>query len=250
MPRPDDNPPQPQVGIFWFLPDHRVLFDCTPLDRAEKYGRFLIHSPSHVDVWERWGKEGKLRSHLEYDQVPRGRAAWDWVAERGSMLADRRLATNIVGVLPRDFTLPWGSLEIYLPLGVQANSPRMTDRGDHPNLRVTAKLRPGITLAEARTEMSGIMQRLARAWPEMNKDEITVLSPFMDQFVGDARRNLLLLLGATALVLLLACANVASGNSISAPLSVPGGRDFSGRRLRRIFRRVFWVASAASAWPR
>jgi hypothetical protein len=56
--------------------------------------------------------------------------------------------TTVVGVLPRDFSVPWGTFEVYLPLGL-------------PGLQVVAKLRSGVTLAAARTEMASIMQRLA-----------------------------------------------------------------------------------------
>ena len=82
----------PHVGIFWLLPPDRcVLIDSTPLEEAERYERHLIHSASHIDVWERWRREGKVPEDLAYDQVPRGRVAYDWVSERATLLADRRI---------------------------------------------------------------------------------------------------------------------------------------------------------------
>ncbi len=65
--------PSQHVGLFWLVQsDHRILVYSTPLDQAEKYGRYLIHGRSHIDVWERWKREGKVPADLEYDQVPRG----------------------------------------------------------------------------------------------------------------------------------------------------------------------------------
>ena len=85
---------QQHVGVFWVLPDCRVLIDSTPLDQAERYGRYLIHSASHIDTWLRWQHEGKIPEGMEYDSVPRGRVAFDWVAEEFSLLADRRILEN------------------------------------------------------------------------------------------------------------------------------------------------------------
>ncbi len=83
-----------QVGIIWLLGDGTVLIDSTPLDQAERYGRYLIHSASHIDTWLCWQHEGKIPEGMEYDSVPRGRVALDWVAEEFSLLADRRILEN------------------------------------------------------------------------------------------------------------------------------------------------------------
>ena len=80
-----------QVGVFWVLPDHRVLIDATPLDQSERYQRFRIHACPYTDTWTRWQEEGKVPVDLDYDSVPRGRVAYDWVTERFSLLADRRI---------------------------------------------------------------------------------------------------------------------------------------------------------------
>jgi len=78
----------PKVGIF-FLLDHRVLIDATSLDQAERYTHFLIHGPSHIDVWEGWRKQRVVPTDLEYDGVPRGRVHYDTIAERFTILADK-----------------------------------------------------------------------------------------------------------------------------------------------------------------
>jgi putative ABC transport system permease protein len=119
-------------------------------------------------------------------------------------------AATVVGVLPRGFSIPWGAYQVYLPIEIQADTPQMANRANHPGLQVVAKLRPGVTLQAAGAEMNSIMQRLGRAYPQADRDESAVLAPLLDQFVGEARETLLLLLAATGLVLFLACANVAN----------------------------------------
>lgn len=75
-------------------------------------------------------------------------------------------------------------------------------------LGVLARLKPGVSLEQATTEMNAISARLEQEHAE-NRGEGIIVSPFMNEVVGDVRPALLTLLGAVALVLLIACANVA-----------------------------------------
>jgi putative ABC transport system permease protein len=77
-------------------------------------------------------------------------------------------------------------------------------------LRVVARRKPGIPFAQAREEMAVIGQRLSAAFPVENRNHTTSVQPLRDELVGDTRTALLTLLGAVALVLLIACANVAT----------------------------------------
>jgi putative ABC transport system permease protein len=75
-------------------------------------------------------------------------------------------------------------------------------------LGVIARLKPGVTIEQAKTEMDTIGARLAQEYPA-NRGEGIIVSPFMSEVTGNVRPALLTLLGAVALVLLIACANVA-----------------------------------------
>jgi putative ABC transport system permease protein len=75
---------------------------------------------------------------------------------------------------------------------------------------VIARLRADATLSDSRVEMKGIARRLEQAYPRSNADSSVELRSALDALVGDARNVLLVLLGAVGLILLIACANVAS----------------------------------------
>ena len=112
----------------------------------------------------------------------------------------------IVGVMPATFHFApfwatkaemWGGFDL---------APQATSRGAQ-SLRIFAKLKPGVTLARARAEMAGITATLEGQYPGTNRD--VSVTPLKDKVVGDVRATLLVLFGAVACVLLIACANVA-----------------------------------------
>lgn len=119
-------------------------------------------------------------------------------------------AATLVGVLSPDFSVPYGPYEVFEPLGVKANTSQLTNRANRPGLKVIAELMPCVSAGAARIEMSSIMDRLGRAYPDSDKNETVVITPLMDQFVGHARSILVMLIGASGLILLLACANLAN----------------------------------------
>jgi putative ABC transport system permease protein len=92
----------------------------------------------------------------------------------------------------------------------RSNNPAWMDRSHHPMIYVWGKLKSGVTLAQARTEMKAIAARLEKTYPDTNGNETAVVTPLLDNLVGKYRTNLRLLLGAVGLVLLIACANLAN----------------------------------------
>ncbi|HWQ07697.1 MAG TPA: FtsX-like permease family protein, partial [Holophaga sp.] len=77
------------------------------------------------------------------------------------------------------------------------------------NYRVAAKLKPNVTVEQARADLAAIGARLAASFPE-NRQKTFTTAPMRDQLVGPVRTMLMVLMGAVALVLLIACANVAN----------------------------------------
>jgi predicted permease len=113
---------------------------------------------------------------------------------------------TVVGVMDATFTFPdWA--ELWTPLAWTAKERAV--RGEH-SCTVVARLAPGVDLRQAQAEMNAISRRLERQYPEDNKGWGAVVVPLRDDLVGDLRPSLLVLLGAVALVLLIACANVAN----------------------------------------
>ncbi len=113
---------------------------------------------------------------------------------------------TVVGVTPAGFRLR--DADVFTPLA-QNTQRFMQNREAHPGLNVWARLRRGVTLAEAQAELELIGRRLAEQYPKSNAGRGFIAEPLRAN-VGDVRSILWLLLGAVSLVLLIACANVAS----------------------------------------
>lgn len=116
-------------------------------------------------------------------------------------------AYTIVGIAPPDFQLD-GDADVFTPLG-RNNEPRMRWRAAH-FLHVVARLGNGMTLAQARSELAVLSQRLAKQYPAEDEGTTLVPRPLQSELVRDVRPTLWLLLGAVGVVLLIGCVNVAS----------------------------------------
>ena len=130
-------------------------------------------------------------------------------------IIDGRPAT-IVGVLPRNFTLhlPWPRWPGFEPQSVAAYRTRRIDppKGNQIQLlNVVGKLKPGVTIEQARAELETIRARTAQDHPAFRGNRFTLrLVPLSEELTGNARLALTVLLSAVVFVLLIACANVAS----------------------------------------
>jgi len=113
---------------------------------------------------------------------------------------------TVIGVMPPEFKFApfWATnAELWAPL---AFGDQIHNR-DANSLRVFARMKPGVTLAQARTEMATITARLERQDPGTNSD--VVVTPLKENVVGKVETPLVVLLCAVGFVLLIACANVA-----------------------------------------
>lgn len=135
-----------------------------------------------------------------------------WKRRFGSdpSILGRRIPLNghsytVVGVLPGSFS--WGSgTDLLVPLGPDPSSSREDRR-----LTVIGRLRDGVTIDQAQTELAGIAAALGSQYPTSDVGWSVDTASFYDWLVPDAARDsLVILLGAVGLVLLIACANVAS----------------------------------------
>jgi putative ABC transport system permease protein len=114
---------------------------------------------------------------------------------------------SIVGILPPAFRL-FQKAEVYLPIAPFIAA-QPVDRGWHPGILPVARLKDGVSLEQARTEVAAIAARLEQAYPETNTRVSMLVTPARDLMVQGVRTALLVLLGAVGGVLLIACINVA-----------------------------------------
>ena len=115
-------------------------------------------------------------------------------------------AYNVVGVMPAGFKFApfWDThAELWVP---DAFGNSIHDRGGN-HLRVFARLKPGVSLAQAQADIARVTGRLEKEYPATNRG--VRVTPLKDNVVGSIETPLLLLLGAVGFVLLIACANVA-----------------------------------------
>jgi len=113
----------------------------------------------------------------------------------------------VVGIMPARFQFPSSDDQVWVPIAL--TSEQAANRNRH-YLQIVARLKPGVTLAQAQTEMSTIATRLQQQYPQSNTDLGAAVTSLHEHQVGDIRPALLILLGAVGLVLLIACANVAN----------------------------------------
>ena len=115
---------------------------------------------------------------------------------------------QVVGVMPEGFDFPWEGVDAWVPMGWQrANEGAVWFRRAHW-MHTVARLKPGVTLEQADAQLQEVVRRLQREYPETNAVMGAGMTPLHEWLVGDTRTPLLVLLGAVALLLLIACVNV------------------------------------------
>jgi predicted permease len=126
----------------------------------------------------------------------------------GQILRTENMAFTIVGVMPRGFRFP-GANDFWIPMSVFQKAGEVEDRGAH-NYQAVARLKEGVSVQAAQAQMQTIAARLEQQYPSSNKDKSVAVVPMQELMVSGVRTTLYLLLGAVALVLLIACGNVAN----------------------------------------
>lgn len=118
---------------------------------------------------------------------------------------------TVAGVMPRGFQYPvaGSAPALWMSIADDIESKKTSQRG-FDTLSVVGRLRPGVSVEQAKSDLSVIAARLARQYPDTNKQVYSALvEPELQQLTGDTRPAFRILFGAVALVLLIVCANVA-----------------------------------------
>ncbi|HEY4306023.1 MAG TPA: ABC transporter permease [Gemmatimonadaceae bacterium] len=126
----------------------------------------------------------------------------------GSMLTLNGKKYRVAGVMPGGFTDPLVSdVDAWVPLDVTAG--RDASNSNNHYFTAIARLRPGVTLAAAQSEITSLAQTLGKQYPDA-RDARARMDPLKDDIVGSSSLALKIMLGAVALVLLVVCVNIAT----------------------------------------
>ena len=115
---------------------------------------------------------------------------------------------EVAGVLPATFEFPDATIELWAPMPL-SGGPTPPTRSNH-SLEVFARLKPGVTIEAARTDMDRVGALLQKEYPDTNRTHGVYVRPLGEDLARPVRSGLLMLFAAVAFVLLIACVNVAN----------------------------------------
>ena len=134
----------------------------------------------------------------------------------GRTMSIDRKQYSIIGVMPPRFQYPIQKdpIELYVTIADDASTtdgtkPATEQRGNH-SLEGIARLKPGVTISQALSELRAIAANLEKQYPNSNTDFGVLIKPLREELIGDVRTALYVLFGAVICVLLIANANVAN----------------------------------------
>jgi predicted permease len=135
---------------------------------------------------------------------------------------------TIIGVIPANFHFTENNFhrsDVYIPVG-QWNDATFRDRKVRMGMDAIGRLKPGVTLEQAKDDLDRVARRLAQAYPDADKGTGIMLLPLRQDLVGDIQPTLWVLLASAGFVLLIACVNVAS---LLLARSIGRAREFAIR---------------------
>ncbi|REK06203.1 MAG: hypothetical protein DWQ36_15020 [Acidobacteria bacterium] len=221
----------------------------TGLDPVEQVGSFTV-TPSLFEVLGARAAAGRLFSDDEERRGGERRAVITHAAWQrrfggdpsivGSVLELDGEPHTVIGVTGPGFTFPPGDTEVEVYLPMVLSGPIVLER-DHRMFDAIARLAPNVSLDRAQAELETIGRRLEREYPQTNLGWRLIARPLRRELVGDLAPTLQALLGAVALLLVVASVNVANllvaraGGGLGRELSV---RTMLGARPRHLLRRL------------
>ena len=205
------------MGGFWYA-DGLSGLDLTGAGNPERLRATLVTD----GFFETLGAGAMLGRTLRADEHVEGRnrvvvfSHGLWTRRFGGdpSIVGRTVTLNgqpfqVVGVMPPAFTYPAERrIDVWIPLSFFGPDDIGRSRGAH-FLGVIARLKPGVTEAQFRSELSGIAERLSREYPENPGWTSVTTVPIADTIVGEVRRPLVVLMAAVVMLLLIACVNIA-----------------------------------------
>src|SRR5256885_9352422 len=139
---------------------------------------------------------------------------WDRAFQRDPQIVGQPMnfhgtPITVIGVMPREMDSPHG-VDAWFAVMRRANIPGWQNRANHPMFFGWGRVKDGVTVEQARGEIRASAARLEKLYPATNAGTGAEVRPLLENLLGNYRTSLALLLGAVALVLLIACANLAN----------------------------------------
>lgn len=160
---------------------------------------------------------------------------------------------TVVGILPANFELFGSVPDLWVPYGLWSTEKGMEDRQAHNGTYLIGRLKPGITIQQARADLDTVSERLQKQYPATNAGNSVDARPLRDQVIGDVRPALYILFAGVVCLLLIACGNVAN---LLLSLSRSRSREFAvrsalgasrGRLLRQLLTESILLSFAGGA---
>jgi len=217
----------PAAGNFSDWRDQNQVFEGMAAIADQSFNLTGTGEPERIDgkrvsanLFQLLGVEPQLgRAFLPEEDQPGGNRVvvishglWQRRFGSDASITGKPLTLNgesylVVGVMPPQFQFPGPDDELWVPIAL--TSEQAANRRRH-YLQVIARIKPGVGLEQAQTELNTIATRLQQQYPNTNTNVGAAVVPLHEQFVGDIKPALFVLLGAVGFVLLIACANVAN----------------------------------------